>query len=317
MSKNRNRNRNRNRKTQAEGGGYFSDTWWQSKDMNQRYYRVMRNYILKLALNRYKWIGLPDTVNQRYLEQTLFFDGFASLATPPHMPDVMLGLKSYWSTSYLNIYGEPTGWTAIGQDGRTRYDTDWAHGAIVYDNMSFTSPWNTMEVLARKGAAILRTSDVNLAQQMTPFLLTAPRGKELELTNLYKQIDGGEPAVLADDNFSANFKVEAIQTGVPYKPDEFNADLNNCLNQIYLNLGIRHLAFQKGERMIEDEARGNNKPTELVAIDGLKARRMAADHLNSLGLGYNISVVFNTDAESYNFEFLTSAEKLLGGGSDA
>ena len=42
-------------------------------------------------------------------------------------------------------------------------------------------------------------------------------------------------------------------------------------------------------------------------------RREACEHINSLGLGYELDVVFNTDASTYNFEFLTSAEKLLGG----
>lgn len=315
MSKKRNRQnkRGQNPRTTAEGGGYYSDTWWQSKSMNQRYFMAIRNYVLQLALNRYQWHGLPATVNPRYLEQTLLFDGFAALCTPKHMPDVMMGLKAYWSSSYLNAYGEPTAWTCIGQDGRTQFSSNWQHGAVVYDNKSFVSKWNSIEILSRKAAHILRTSDVNLGQQMTPFLLTAPRGKELELTNLYKQIDGGEPAVLADDNFTDNFKVEAIKTGVPYMPDEFNSDLNNCLNQIYLQLGISHLAFQKGERMIEDEARGNNKPTELIALDGLDARRLAADHINNLGLGYNIGVTFNSDPDTYNFDFMSNVEKMMGG----
>lgn len=309
--RNRQRNRGRNPKTQAEGGGFYSDTWWQSKSMNTRYYQMIRDYILKLAINRFKWHGLPETVNIRYLEQTLLLQGWASLATPPHMPDVMMGLKAVWTSSYLNAYGEPSAWTAIGQDGRTNYRTGWGHGALVYDNKSCTSIWNSMDILARKAASILRTADVNRGQQMTPFLLTAPRGKEMELTNLYKQIDGGEPAVLADDNFSQNFKIESIKTDVPYMPDQFNADLNNTLNQIYLQLGIDHLAYQKGERMIEDEAKGNSKPTTLIALDGLDMRRIAAEHINSLDLGYNVTVTFNEDVETYNFDFLNTIREQM------
>lgn len=71
--------------------------------------------------------------------------------------------------------------------------------------------------------------------------------------------------------------------------------------------------------MIEDEARANSAPTNLMLLDCLSSRRMACEKLNER-FGLDINVYFNDDFESYNFNYLNNAESLaqdgLMGGAD-
>ena len=40
-------------------------------DENRRTYRLYLDQILEIAVSRYKWNGLPDTIDERFLELTL------------------------------------------------------------------------------------------------------------------------------------------------------------------------------------------------------------------------------------------------------
>ena len=80
------------------------------------------------------------------------------------------------------------------------------------------------------------------------------------------------------------------------------------------------MAFEKGERMIEDEARANSAPTNLSLLNCLQARRQFAAWMNS-EFGMQLECVFNDDYESYNWNYLHNVESmaqdgLLGGGDD-
>ena len=50
---------------------------WESALLNNRTYLQYYNRLLELAINMYEWKNLPDTVDERFLELTLFSDGMA------------------------------------------------------------------------------------------------------------------------------------------------------------------------------------------------------------------------------------------------
>ena len=78
-------------------------------------------------------------------------------------------------------------------------------------------------------------------------------------------------------------------------------------------LGIPHLAFEKGERMIEDEARANSAATNIMLLDCLQARRDFCKKANDR-FGLNLSVYFNDDWESYNFNYINNIESIAQDG---
>ena len=213
-----------------------------------------------------------------------------------------------------NMYGIPVAWRAVGYDGLTDYPVTNENGELCYYSYSRVSPWNALEIYARKMAHYERTEDVNLSQQMKPFIGIAPQEKRLELINLLKQVEGGEPAILGDEKMlDLVNNVTVIDTKVPIITEELARSHQNVLNQALLYLGIPHLAFEKGERMIEDEARANTAPTNVMLLDCLQARREFCDKVNRK-FGLNVQVYFNDDWESYNYNYLNNAEQLAQDG---
>lgn len=297
----------RNRKNKQQ---FYSNTFWESDYYNFASYTKNLDLLLSLAINRFRWVGLPDTCDARYLEKVLHRNGLATLSYKSDEPTrVYTTLQAMAEGSY-NMYGLPIKWRAVGYDGLTDYPVTDDNGVLCYYSYARVSPWNALEIYARKMTHYERTEDVNLTQQMRPFIGIAPQEKRLELVNLLKQVQGGEPAILGDEGLSKlvdNIKV--IDTQVPLITEELARCHQNVLNQALLYLGIPHLAFEKGERMIEDEARANTAPTNIMLLDCLNARREFARKCNDK-FGLDIQVYFNEDLESYNFNYTHNIEQM-------
>lgn len=298
------------RKNRDKRTDFYGDHFWQTDSYNFRTFNKNLDMLLALAMNRFRWVNLPDTCDARYLEKILHRNGIATLS---HKDDdvvpVYTTLQAMPQGEY-NMYGIPTKWRAVGYDGLTDYPVTDANGVLCYYSFSRISPWNALEIYARKMAHYERTEDVNLTQQMKPFIGIAPQEKRLELVNLIKQVEGGEPAILGDEHMlDLVNKVTVIDTKVPIITEELARSHQNVLNQALLYLGIPHLAFEKGERMIEDEARANTAPTNIMLLDCLQARRQFCEKANAK-FGLNIEVYFNDDWESYNFNYTNNIEQM-------
>ena len=309
---------NRNRKKRE---GFYGTTFWASESYNFRAFHKNFDMLLSLAINRFRWVGLPETCNARYLETILHRNGIATLSFKRDEPTrIYTTLQAMPHGSY-NMYGLPTKWRAVGFDGLTDYECDNDNAELCYYTYSRTNPWNALEIFARKLAHYERVEDVNLSNQMNPRIFIAPQEKNLELANLVKQIEGGEPAILGDKglgDLASNVTMLDMQT--PLIVEELARGYQNCLNNCLLFLGVPHLAFEKGERMIEDEARANTAPTNMMLLDCLQARREFADKANRK-FGLNIKVYYNEDLESYNYNYLNNIEQMaqddfIGGEND-
>ena len=308
---------NKNRSKKAD---FWRDNFWQTDNYNYRTYCLYFDMLLSIALNRFRWEGLPDTCDARFFEKTLHRNGIATLAHSIDTPDVLNTLQAMPQGEY-DMYGYPTKWRAVGYNGLTDYPCTNDNAALCYYNWSRTSPWNTLEIYARKMAHYSRTEDVNLSQQMKPFIGIAPQEKRMELVNLFKQVEGGEPVILGDNGlYDMASKTTVIDTKVPFIGEELSQGCMNVFAQALLFLGVPHLAFEKGERMIEDEARANTAATNVMLLDCLQARRDFCKIANER-FGLNLQVYFNDDFESYNFNYVNNIESLaqdsmIGGESD-
>lgn len=300
--------RNRNKKN----SGFFSANYWQSANFNERAFAKNMSMLIALAMSRFKWEGLPDTCDERFLQLQLLRTGYATIAHHPDYPDIWETLMCAPNGEF-NAYGLPTRWRAVGYNG-TDYQVTPENGVMVYYSSSRVNPWNALELYARKLAHYERTEDINLTHQQKPWVLLAPPEQYTELVNLYKQIAGGEPAILSNKGLAGILdEIKAIDTKVPLEVEGLARGYQNVLNNALLFLGIPHLAFEKGERMIEREAMANTAPTEMMLLDCLNAQRKASDEFNRLS-GLNTSVHYAMDLESLNFNYLGNYEAMAQDG---
>ena len=301
-------------KNRAKKGCHFGElNYWQSADYNRRTRLMYQEWILQLAINRFRWVGLPDTCDVRVLEWALHTNGAAAICKPrdENLPPVWYSLPSVHD-GRLTVYGMPTAWRCNGVSGDTHFGSDWDNGAWMWYNKSRFGVWNAIQLFSTRLAHMTRTEDINLFHQQTPMLITAPDHFKRDAENVFKQIAGGEPAIIANKTFD-DIEIKAISTDKEFIGIDLNLAMQSYWADIYRYLGIEHLAFEKGERLISDEVRGNNYSTNLMLLDCLDARREACDYLNRK-FGFDIHVYFNSDVESYNFNFLADVERVANSG---
>lgn len=298
--------------------GYQNGMYWQSDAYNRRLVSKFKRQIIQLALTRFKWIGLPETCDTRFLEQTLLLDGVATIASPTEGK-----FKGYWfSTKAVpygqpNVYDTPVRWMSYGNNG-WRFPVNHKNGILLYDNMMRASILDDIEIYALELADAWRTRQMNRFHQKIPFIITGDQTKQKDMLNLYKQVAGGEPAILANDSARTDIKFDALMTSVPYIGQALSAEEMNIWNQIHTFLGIESLHV-KNERMVEAEVDLNTQPSDLMALNPLQTRRQDLEKLSEW-IGNEVSVVWNQDLVSDNFNFYNNLEaqaELDAGDTDA
>lgn len=300
--------RNRNKK----GQGFFGDNFWQSDNFNQRAYFKNLDMLYALAMNRFRWEGLPDTCDARFLEMNLHRTGIATICHNIDRPDIWETLYAMPEGEYNN-YGIPTKWRARGWNPKdSGYEVTPENGELVYYSWTRCGIWSALELYARKLAHYERTEDINLTHQHKPWVFVVQdRAQKLQAENVMMQTMGGEPAIIINaPGMQIVDGIKAIDTQVPLIVDELNQGYQNVLQNALLWLGVPHLAFEKGERMIEDEAKANTAPTNIALLNCLNARRDACKRLRQMDSRRfaDLNVYFNDDWESYNYNYSNNIE---------
>ena len=285
--------------------------YWQTEEYNRLCLQVNIDMLLAIAVNRFRWEGLPSTCDPRYLEIQLHRSGIATICHDADTPDVWQTLMAAPQGEW-NDYGIPTEWRARGYND-TDYKVTPATGELVYYSQTRLNPWGAIMQYAVKLTHIQRTSDVNLMHQQHPWVMLMPREKQMELINIFKQISGYEPAILGD---SANKALLELNEGncftldlkVPFLGKELTEQYQNVLNQYLLFMGVPHIMFEKSERMITEEATAGNSTTNILLKNCLDARRWACKQLRELAPSVfgDLQVYLNDDWESYNYNYLNN-----------
>lgn len=288
-------------------------TYWQTEAYNQQLFNMFRNDLIELALSRFRWVGLPETCNERYLEWILLTEGAATLAYPSLTSETLLSLRCVQQGA-PNMYDEPRAWRAIGATGKTDFMCNWTNGVWVWENSTRYPLMVKVNIWARELADIMRTKQINRYHMRMPLVITAPQDRTYDVQNFYKNIANGEPFVLGYDNF-ADIQTSATmpERAREYIGDKLNEDWRNTWDAIYRELGIDSMPF-KTERMIEDEVNSTMQPTELARLSPLTTRRTACDKLNARFGGKMtepITVVWARDNITDNYDARHRYDTLL------
>lgn len=259
-------------------------------NMQMYYYYLDR--ITSLAMSCFEWENMPDGINTWYLEKTLFFNPQAIFFREEVM-DKFYVLKGAMN-GQLDVYGEPTGWTAIGENGYNKQLSS-DDCVAIYNNMLKDNCYVACDIYARRLADIDRTISVNLRAQRTPLLITCSEEDKLSMTNLYKQYVGGEPVIMGYSGLRPD-TIKVMKTDAPYNCDKLNTLKSEIWNECLTYLGINNVNTVKKERMISDEVLRNQGGTVFSRYSRLLMREKACDEINKK-FGLNISVKFRENLD--------------------
>lgn len=284
--------------------------YWQSASSNNRTYMYYVDIMVKMAMSRFRWLNLPPTCDERYLEFTLITQGIASIAYPKKMRGTFLSLQCA-PQGQPNMYDRPNRWLAIGQNG-TRYSCSRKNGVVVFDNETRYPLLSGIMLYANELTHLRITRRMNRLHQQIPFILKGPQEQRQTMVNLFKQVAGGEPAILVTDDARMT-DYEALSTGVEFIGEQLAVDEQNIWGRVYTMLGIKNTTL-KQERQTEDEIRAQAAPTELVSSSSLSERRKAARELNERFGAYlekPIEVIWRQDNESENWNLMHNIDSLM------
>lgn len=290
--------RRRKNKTLQKMAGFYNDNYWQSLSMNEAWFRFYRWRIATLAQNRYRWIGLPSTCDVRYLELTLYLQGRATIAFPKKQKGIFYSTQAAFD-GRPNIYGYPSRWRSIGSNG-WNFTVNRTNGVYIYDNSQRYPLAAVADIYARELADIQRTMQINRYHQKIPLVLTGDQDKALDMTNLAKQVGGGEPMIIGYETLR-DINIDVLtDKPAPFIGDKLVEAQEAVWKQVFETLGVPNISF-KTERMIEDEVTNQQSGTSIMLLDGLRERRKAAELLNMRFPQYfkePVRVEFNQDWES-------------------
>lgn len=236
---------------------------------------------------------------------TLLVNGMATIAHPKKRPGTFYSTQATQFGAF-NVYDNPVAWQSFGNGG-WQFNVTPANGVLVYDNLAREPLLPILECYTRELVDVMTTKRMNRQHQKVPFILTGSQDQKGDMLNLYKQVDGGEPAVIATNSISS-ISFNALQTGVEYIGDELQAEFLNIWNMIYTALGIDNQPF-KAERQIEDEVISATMPSNMMALSPLEARRDACRRLNERFepfLSNPLDVVWRKDNASADYDLRTS-----------
>lgn len=264
--------------------------FWNSALLNNSTYIHYYNRLVELAISMFEWENLPETIDVRYLELTLFRFGQAVFFKDDVMGYLAL---SNTETGNFNVYGIPKRRRAMSQYNGYHMRLNDKNSVIIYNNLLRTNSVLSVEMFAQRLYNLDRIIDVNANAQKTPILLSCSEQERLSIVNLYKEYDGNAPVIHADKAMNPN-SLTVLKTDAPYVSDKIYQLKTQIWNEALTYLGISNTNFQKKERLISDEVSRNMGATIASRYSRLDARQMAANEINKM-FGTNIEVYYKSD----------------------
>jgi len=269
---------------------------------NDRQYLFYLRRLTELATTMFEWQNLPETIDERFLELTLF-----NKAQAVFFKDEVLGFLCLptANSGRWSIYNIPTRRRAYATNGYQNNLTD-KDSVIIYNNYLHTNGAVDAELYARKLYDIDETIMINCKAQKTPILIKCDESQRLTLLNLYKEYTGNAPVVYGDKHLNDD-SFEVLVTGAPYVADKLQSLKAQIWNEYLTHLGISNVNNQKKERLITDEVTREQGGIIASRYSRLDMRRQACDQINKM-FNLNIWVDYKDDFRETDDEFMLEGE---------
>lgn len=269
--------------------------------------------LFNIAMSRGKWNNLPETIDPRFIEETLIFNPAMAMFKDKDLgPDGTFLALPCTASNELNPYGYPVSVDAYGYNGYSAFGLKPYNGfstffeeqpdpdcSIIYCNLSRVPEYPTIVYYARKLTKIDRTMDVNVNMQKAAYLLFTDTNTISSVINMFKMLDSFEPAIIADKNYELNQNmkngpIQQLNLSVPYIASDLQVLKRQVLQEALTALGIEANTSEKAERQITGEISANMGETESIRNSYIMSRQIAAEQFNKI-YGTGVTFEFNSD----------------------
>ena len=247
------------------------------------------NRLMELSISMFEWVNLPESIDERFLELTLFTDGQAIFFEDEVLGHLVLQCSGYGK---LNVYRTPIKRRAYADNGYQRELTD-KNSVIIWNNMLRENSVLPITDYSKKLYNLDQTIMINANAQKTPILINCTEKQRLSLENVYMKYQGNQPFIFGNKDLDIS-AFNVLKTDAPYVADKLYQLKTQIWNEALTYLGISNTNTQKKERMLTDEVIRNMGGTIASRYSRLNARRKACEEINKM-FGLDIDCQFRED----------------------
>lgn len=288
------------------------------------------NYFYNIVVNYFTWEGLPNDIDELFIERKLIENGHVSFFN-----DDTFGFIAQGGTrgERLNHYDQPLSYQPVNANSMNYFkkmeiaytENDFKviedlhkdnpdkikKPCIVIPNNNFYEPYiGYLELFCEKLADIELTIQLNRNAQITPYFIFVDNTNVLSMKNIFNKIANFEPVVYLnkqkDQDGRVSFKqlsdyIQVFRTDAPFLLDKLHDEKLRVMNQLLTFIGINNNPSDKKERLVVSEAISNNGVISANIEVGWKSRRKAVDLINKC-YGLEISVKPAETIQQFNLD---------------
>lgn len=253
-------------------------------------------HYFNLAIDTFKWEGLPETCNARFLETCLMLDGIAAFVKDDDLG--FLTLKASPVAQRYNMYGETDKIYGYGWNGFMREYSAYMYGsdnrdanAVVCRDNPVCYPYvNHLLLYANRLTTTMRSLDVAAKKLKVPYYITCDESQKSSVEKILNDVDENKERIIVNRSTSDNL-FQVLPTRIdPSLLSTFWEHYENLEGKLKGLFGINSAVNQdKKERLLVDEVNADNESTSLSVEVRLEARKQLCKTINSL-YGLNVSV---------------------------
>lgn len=277
-------------------GGFRANT---ASDLHALTERMYMRHLTELSMNRFKWTGLPKSIDPRFLELQL-----------TNMALVVF----YWDTTTnrhlalaaapnggLNHYQNPISFTTYGNHIQSKIIK--ANQCVpIWANMLRTPDLDIITVYSKRLAELDTTIRINSKNLRKTKIVYANENTRLSYQNIIRQHDEGVEAIYGEEDALNPSNIQVLDLGGdPVGLLNLMIAKSKLWNECMTMLGINNANQDKKERLIAGEADANDEQVFATRGIALNSRKLAAQMINEKfkmpdGSALNVEVDYNTDA---------------------
>ena len=266
---------------------------WQARCKQFRTYGMWWQLFYTAATTCFRWDGLPEGIDQRWVEQQLFLGGACALTKRVTGSDIAPWVVARFTTKgQLDIYNNPNTIRMISANGRKQWErhcNPWVrskgnqngttaelmrpNAVICYDNLTRLPLFDAIDLACARLAEFDVTIDQNVRANRVPYIVVAPEEGRRNAEGFFNRVDSGQPCLYLAPSAMSQLSIQVLNTGVDYNVDKLLNDELKLVSQTYTLLGIdNNAAAEKKERVQTAETLANNEQFLIQRMSRQNAR---------------------------------------------
>ena len=272
---------------------------------------MYRRQLMGKCLSRFTWEGLPNGIDPRFIEATVFNNGY-SVFYFDTLFEMFMAMPATISGP-LDIQDNPTGYR-ITRNGVYSREVLASDSVCIWGNQVREPEIDLVISYAARLAQIDRTIEIDLLNERNPMIVACSQDQRLTIQNLISKIYDGEPVVWGTENLSMD-NLANVMGIFPLNQNSGTGSVSSIKHmeskskiwgEALTMLGIMNVNSEKRERMVVEEAAANSGQVLASRESFMKPRQLACEQINEkFGLEVSCSWAVDDNASPNLNDYLS------------